>query len=339
MHDPGAFGEVNQSSVYEQTTEEVIKPSDIEDIPEDSVKIYLNEAGTHPILTKQEEIELAQQIEKGKEAEQQLAELQPHRFSKSWAQLNQLIEDGAAARQRFIGYNLKLVISIAKKYTGQGLLLGDLINEGNLGLMHGVELFDWRRGYKFSTYGTYWIRQYITRAIADTGRTIRLPVHMVEKQKAAAKESQRFEAEFNRPPTDQEYAELAGIPLEKVSLFKKYVQPIISLDQPLSLDSGDEGYLKELVAGADDTETEAIKEVDNQGLAEAIHLSLANLTERERYILGLSYGLVDGEPQGSYKIGERIGISPQRANQIRNNALDKLRDGIAGHLLQKFRPD
>ena len=310
-----------------QPLEEEFRPIEIlEAIPEDSVRMYMNQAGTHPILTKQEEVELAQRMELGQEAEQQLAKQQPHRFSKRWEQLNQQIEEGAAARQHFIGCNLKLVISIAKKYKSQGLPLGDLINEGNLGLMRGVEHFDWRRGFKFSTYGTWWIRQAITRAIADTGRAIRLPVHMVEKLRAAKKESREFAIKFGREPTKKEFAELADIPPEKVDDFKQYDQFIRSLDEPMSLDSGEDVSLLEVIAGSDDTEAESLRQIEIKELGAALESRFDSLSERERQAIKLRFGLIDGKSHTLKQIGEVLDFTPETARNVLNETMRKLRD-------------
>jgi len=198
----------------------------------DDLRLYLEAAAREPLLTKEEEVELAMTIEAGKEAEERLRAGRL-RSEKSIAKARREVRTAEAARQRFIMANLRLVVSVARKYQGQGLPLLDLIQEGNIGLMRAVELFDWRRGFKFSTYATWWIRQAVTRALADKGRTIRIPVHVVEKLNQISRAERVLIGQLGREPTVEEIGEAAGLPADEVEEILRSAQPTVSLEKPV----------------------------------------------------------------------------------------------------------
>ncbi|HEX7094449.1 MAG TPA: sigma-70 family RNA polymerase sigma factor [Acidimicrobiales bacterium] len=271
---------------------------------EDLVRLYLTDIGQYPLLTKDDEVRLAQQIEAGNAARAELedpnAQLTPARKS----QLKREVRRGEEAERTFVQSNLRLVVSIAKKYQASGLPLLDLIQEGNLGLMHAVEKFDWRKGFKFSTYATWWIRQAITRGIANTGRTIRLPVHAGDTLARLQKARARLELKLGRPAT---LTELAAEPL--------------SLSEPLRED-GD----AELGDVVEDRSAESPFEVAATALLpDEIARLLAPLDEREREILKLRFGLDRGEPRTLEEVGEHFNLTRERIRQIEARAMSKLR--------------
>jgi RNA polymerase primary sigma factor len=258
----------------------------------DSLQLFLNEAGRYPLLTAAEEIELAKRIEGG----------------------------DTAAKDRMINSNLRLVVSIAKKYQGHGLSLLDLIQEGIIGLIRAVEKFDWRRGYKFSTYATWWIRQAVQRGVANKSRTIRIPVHIVEREQKIARAERELAASLERPPTDEEVARKAKLQLKHVREVRAAARTVASLDRPM----GDEGdtSLGEIVAtvGGDVAEEVVV------GLGEdTLRRAIETLPERERTVIKLRYGLDgDPDPMSLEQIGRRLGITRERVRQIETQALQRL---------------
>ena len=259
----------------------------------DPLRVYLRELAAAPLLTPEEEIELAQRIEAG----------------------------DMEALQRFVRANLRLVVSIAKRYIGRGLSLLDLIQEGNIGLMRAVEKFDWRRGYRFSTYATWWIRQAITRAIADQGRTIRLPVHMTDSITRYHRVMTQLSQELGRPPRPEEIAEALSVQPEKIAQIVRAAQRAVSLDRPLSEE--DETSLGDLIA---DEVSQSPEEVAEESLMRRdIHEALEVLSPRERLVLQLRYGLTDDQPRTLAEVGNMLNISRERVRQIENEALRKLR--------------
>ncbi len=261
---------------------------------EDLVRLYLSDIGQYTLLTKDDEVRLAKQIEAGKAAREELDAnggkgLTPAKKR----ELRNLARDGDVAERQFVQSNLRLVVSIAKKYQASGLPLLDLIQEGNLGLMHAVEKFDWRKGFKFSTYATWWIRQAITRGIANTGRTIRLPVHAGDTLARLQKARSRLELKFGRQPTLRELAEEVEMPEDKVTEALRFAAEPLSLSEPLRED-GD----AELGDVVEDRSAESPFEVAATALLpEEIQRLLAPLDEREREILKLRFGLDRGEPE------------------------------------------
>jgi RNA polymerase primary sigma factor len=258
----------------------------------DSLQLFLNEIGRYPLLTAEEEIELAKRIERG----------------------------DLEAKERMINSNLRLVVSIAKRYQGHGLSLLDLIQEGILGLIRAVEKFDWRRGYKFSTYATWWIRQAVQRGYQNRSRTIRVPVHVSELERKAARTERELTGKLGRVPTEEEVAEAAKVPLDKLRQAREAVRSLTSLDRPI----GEEGTgtLGELIAapGGDPT-AELTLSLEEGALARA----LASLTDQERRVVELRFGLDGGgEPLSLQKVGDELGLTRERVRQIERDALERL---------------
>ena len=288
---------------------------------EDLVRLYLTDIGQYPLLTKEGEVELAKKIEEGLKAEEKTkansAKLTPTEIRK----LKVIIRRGSKAERTFVQSNLRLVVSIAKKYQASGLPLLDLIQEGNLGLMHAVEKFDWRKGFKFSTYATWWIRQAITRGIANTGRTIRLPVHAGDTLARLQKARSRLEIKFGRQATLSELSAEVEMPEDKVTEALRFAAEPLSLSEPLRED-GD----AELGDVVEDRSAESPFETAATALLpEEISRLLAPLDEREREILKLRFGLDRGEPRTLEEVGEHFDLTRERIRQIEARAMSKLR--------------
>jgi RNA polymerase sigma factor (sigma-70 family) len=286
---------------------------------EDLVRLYLTDIGQYPLLTKDDEVRLAQAIEAGTEA---AAELSASGVSAARKRaLRRLARQGEDAERTFVQSNLRLVVSIAKKYQASGLPLLDLIQEGNLGLMHAVEKFDWRKGFKFSTYATWWIRQAITRGIANTGRTIRLPVHAGDTLARLQKARARLELELGRPATLSELSADVEMPEDKVTEALRFAADPLSLSEPLRED-GD----AELGDVVEDRSADSPFEVAATALLpDEIARLLAPLDEREREILKLRFGLDRGEPRTLEEVGEHFNLTRERIRQIEARAMSKLR--------------
>ncbi|MGH2737640.1 MAG: sigma-70 family RNA polymerase sigma factor, partial [Actinomycetota bacterium] len=278
---------------------ESFHPTDVDDL-----RLYLEAAGAEPLLTKEAEVELAIAIEHGKEAERRLASGRI-RSEKSKRKLREDRRRAERARRRFILANLRLVVSIAKKYQGQGLPLLDLIQEGNIGLMRGVELFDWRRGFKFSTYATWWIRQAVQRGVANKSRTIRIPVHISEREQKIARAERELTGKLGRVPTEKEVARAAKLPLKQVREVRQAARAVTSLDRPIGGEG--EATFGELVAG----ESAAPEEEVTVSLAEdTLRRAISQLPDREREVVQLRYGLNgDVDPVSLEEIGRRLGLT------------------------------
>ncbi len=287
---------------------------------EDLVRLYLTDIGQYPLLTKDDEVRLAQAIESGNLARVELEgddKLTPARKR----ELRRISRQGERAERTFVQSNLRLVVSIAKKYQASGLPLLDLIQEGNLGLMHAVEKFDWRKGFKFSTYATWWIRQAITRGIANTGRTIRLPVHAGDTLARLQKARSRLELKMGRPATLAELAAEVEMPEDKVTEALRFAAEPLSLSEPLRED-GD----AELGDVVEDRSAESPFEVAATALLpEEIARLLSPLDDREREILKLRFGLDRGEPRTLEEVGEHFSLTRERIRQIEARAMSKLR--------------
>jgi len=288
---------------------------------EDLVRLYLTDIGQFNLLTKADEVRLAQAIEVGAAARRDLEEMGKDLSAARKRELKRQIRGGDEATDAFVESNLRLVVSIAKKYQASGLPLLDLIQEGNLGLMHAVEKFDWRKGFKFSTYATWWIRQAITRGIANTGRTIRLPVHAGDTLARLQKARSRLELKFGRPPTQRELSIEVELPEDKVTEALRFALEPLSLSEPLRED-GD----AELGDVVQDRAAESPFDMAATALLpEEITRLLSPLDEREREILRLRFGLDRGEPRTLEEVGEHFNLTRERIRQIEARAMSKLR--------------
>jgi RNA polymerase primary sigma factor len=300
----------------------------------DLVRIYLREIGRVPLLTAQDEVELAKSIEAGLFAEETLRGGCPAHgpLGAEMAELAILGADGLRAKQRLIEANLRLVVSIAKRYIGRGLVFLDLIQEGNLGLIRAVEKFDYTKGYKFSTYATWWIRQAITRAMADQARTIRIPVHMVEVINKLARVQRQMLQDLGREPTPEELAAELDMTPEKVIEVQKYGREPISLHTPLGEDGDSEfGDLIE--------DSEAIQPgeaVSFTLLQEQLHSVLDTLSEREAGVVSMRFGLTDGQPKTLDEIGKVYGVTRERIRQIESKTMSKLRHPSRSQVLRDY---
>jgi len=257
----------------------------------DSLQLLLREAGRYRLLTPAEEIELAKRIEKG----------------------------DLAAKDRMINSNLRLVVSNARRYQGQGLALGDLIQEGMLGLIRAVEKFDWRKGFRFSTYATLWIRQAIQRGLENTSRTIRLPVHVAQRSRKVGRIERELTTKLGHEPTDEEIAAVADLPLAEVIEIRKAERAVVSLDKPVG-DDGDTSLGDLISMESPSVEDEVHEAITSQTLLEAI----ANLPEPERNVIEMRFGAGDEEPQTLSQAGKRLGVSTERARQLEERALRRL---------------
>ncbi|MEX0427755.1 RNA polymerase sigma factor [Nocardioides sp. DS6] len=297
----------------------------------DPVKDYLKQIGKVPLLNAEMEVELAKRIEAGLFAEEKLgkgSKITP----KVLEELEWIAEDGRRAKNHLLEANLRLVVSLAKRYTGRGMLFLDLIQEGNLGLIRAVEKFDYTKGYKFSTYATWWIRQAITRAMADQARTIRIPVHMVEVINKLARVQRQMLQDLGREPTPEELAKELDMTPEKVIEVQKYGREPISLHTPLGEDGDSEfGDLIE--------DSEAIVPADAVSftlLQEQLHAVLDTLSEREAGVVSMRFGLTDGQPKTLDEIGKVYGVTRERIRQIESKTMSKLRHPSRSQVLRDY---
>lgn len=291
----------------EEEEEDEFEPVDIADLPYDSVRMYLKEIGKVPLLSREKEVELAKRIEQGDEK----------------------------AKQHLIQANLRLVVSIAKKYANKSsqLSLLDLIQEGNLGLMKAVKKFDYRKGYKFSTYATWWIRQAITRALADYARTIRIPVHMVETISKYTKAKKYLLQYLGREPLPEELADELGLPLEKVRKVRKISKNTLSLEKPVG-DEEDNSTLQHFI---EDEDSPTPDEVASESLLKS-HIKdiIQELSDREQKILEMRFGLDDGQTHTLEEVGEVFDVTRERIRQIEAKALDKLKESDKAEKIKGF---
>jgi len=298
----------------------------------DPVKDYLKQIGKVPLLNAEQEVELAKRIEAGLFAEEKLAEGRLTLNTDQRIDLEWIADDGTRAKNHLLEANLRLVVSLAKRYTGRGMLFLDLIQEGNLGLIRAVEKFDYTKGYKFSTYATWWIRQAITRAMADQARTIRIPVHMVEVINKLARVQRQMLQDLGREPTPEELAVELDMTPEKVIEVQKYGREPISLHTPLGEDGDSEfGDLIE--------DSEAIQPgeaVSFTLLQEQLHSVLDTLSEREAGVVSMRFGLTDGQPKTLDEIGKVYGVTRERIRQIESKTMSKLRHPSRSNLLRDY---
>jgi RNA polymerase primary sigma factor len=298
----------------------------------DPVKDYLKLIGKVKLLNAGQEVELAKRIEAGLFADHKLAGGSGVLRTGQSIDLEQVAEDGRLAKDHLVEANLRLVVSLARRYAGRGMLFLDLIQEGNLGLIRGVEKFDYTRGFKFSTYATWWIRQAITRAMADQSRTIRLPVHMVEAVSTLARMQRQMLQDLGREPTTGELAAELDMPPEKLSEMQKYGREPISLNTPIGEDGDSEfGDLIE-----DSEAVEPGEAVSFTLLQEQLHAVLSTLSEREAGVVALRFGLADGQPKTFDEIGKVYGVSRERIRQIESKAMYRLRHPSRSKLLRDF---
>lgn len=299
---------------------------------DDTVGLYLKEVGRVPLLTAEEEVALAKRMERGKIAQERLSKANGQLTPEEREELLRQIEDAKAAREQLINANSRLVISIAKKYIGRGVPFLDLIQEGSIGLIRAAKKFDYRRGHKFSTYATWWIRQAVTRAIADQGRTIRVPVHMGDQINKLLRVSHQLTQELGREPTTAELAEAMGVSERKVEQIIQIARRPVSLETPI--DEDEESTLGDFI---EDEESPAPAEAATQNLLkEAIREVLAELPPREVKILQLRYGLLDGHSYTLEEVGKKMGVTRERVRQIEAQALSRLRHPAYRRKLRDF---
>ena len=309
---------------------------------EDPVRMYLKEIGKVPLLNAEEEIELAQKMENGAVAKEKLAILEKRLENLTGEEADDLKEEiqklkieldtGDEAKKRLAEANLRLVVSIAKRYVGRGMLFLDLIQEGNLGLIKAVEKFDYRKGYKFSTYATWWIRQAITRAIADQARTIRIPVHMVETINKLIRVSRQLLQELGREPTPEEIAEEMSLPVERVREILKISQEPVSLETPIGEE--EDSHLGDFIQ--DDNVPVPADAAAFTLLKEQLIEVLGTLTEREQKVLRLRFGLDDGRARTLEEVGKEFNVTRERIRQIEAKALRKLRHPSRSRKLKDY---
>jgi RNA polymerase primary sigma factor len=311
-------------------TDEPIQQVQVAGATADPVKDYLKQIGKVPLLNAEQEVELAKRIEAGLFAEEKLAA--GVKEARTRSELEWIAEDGRRAKNHLLEANLRLVVSLAKRYTGRGMLFLDLIQEGNLGLIRAVEKFDYTKGYKFSTYATWWIRQAITRAMADQARTIRIPVHMVEVINKLARVQRQMLQDLGREPTPEELAKELDMTPEKVIEVQKYGREPISLHTPLGEDGDSEfGDLIE--------DSEAVVPADAVSftlLQEQLHQVLDTLSEREAGVVSMRFGLTDGQPKTLDEIGKVYGVTRERIRQIESKTMSKLRHPSRSQVLRDY---
>ncbi len=332
-HDPTLKEDENQGFVL-STADDTDEPEQqvmVAGATADPVKDYLKQIGKVPLLNAEQEVELAKRIEAGLFSEEKLA-AGGKVSAKLVDELEWIAEDGRRAKNHLLEANLRLVVSLAKRYTGRGMLFLDLIQEGNLGLIRAVEKFDYTKGYKFSTYATWWIRQAITRAMADQARTIRIPVHMVEVINKLARVQRQMLQDLGREPSPDELAKELDMSPEKVVEVQKYGREPISLHTPLGEDGDSEfGDLIE--------DSEAIVPADAVSftlLQEQLHAVLDTLSEREAGVVSMRFGLTDGQPKTLDEIGKVYGVTRERIRQIESKTMSKLRHPSRSQVLRDY---
>ena len=321
----------------EEELEDELEDDDDHDLSDvasdDTVGLYLKEMARVPLLSTDEEVALAKRLEAGRAAEKKLSKLNGNSTPQKVEELSLIIDDGCAARDHLIKANTRLVVSIAKKYMGRGVPFLDLIQEGNLGLMKAVEKFDYKRGYRFSTYATWWIRQTITRAIADQGRTIRVPVHMSDRIRRLYKVARQLEQLNGCKPTAEEIAEEMNLDPRKVQWMLKVSWRPLSLERPVGEDED-----SELGSFIEDLTTPTPTQSSYQNLLhEKVEEVLSTLSEREARILRLRFGLLNGRCYTLEEVGKTFGLTRERIRQIEGKALRRLRHPCRSRQLRDFK--
>ncbi|ANE04197.1 sigma-70 family RNA polymerase sigma factor [Corynebacterium crudilactis] len=299
---------------------------------QDLVRVYLNGIGKTALLTAEDEVELAQTIEVGLYAEHLLKDSDTPLTRAMKRDLKVLVKDGKKARSHLLEANLRLVVSLAKRYTGRGMPLLDLIQEGNLGLIRAMEKFDYSKGFKFSTYATWWIRQAITRGMADQSRTIRLPVHLVEQVNKLSRIKREMYQHLGREATNEELAEESGIEESKIEMLLRQSRDPVSLDMPVGAD--EEAPLGDFIEDSEATDAESAVVASMRH--SDIRAVLSTLEPREQDVIRLRYGLDDGVPRTLDQIGRRFGLSRERVRQIEREVMSKLRDGERASRLREY---
>ena len=298
----------------------------------DLVRVYLNGIGKTALLDAEEEVELAQQIEVGLYAQHLLDDPDTHLTRAMKRDLKILAKEGRKARAHLLEANLRLVVSLAKRYTGRGMPLLDLIQEGNLGLIRAMEKFDYTKGFKFSTYATWWIRQAITRGMADQSRTIRLPVHLVEQVNKLSRIRREMYQSLGREPTNEELAEESGIDESKIEMLLRQSRDPVSLDMPVGAD--EEAPLGDFIEDAEATDAEdaVVTTLRHDDIEDIIN----GLEQREQDVIRMRYGLTDGVPRTLDQIGRQCGLSRVRVRQIEREVMAKLRAGERADRLRDY---
>ncbi|GMR18921.1 MAG: RNA polymerase sigma factor RpoD [Patescibacteria group bacterium] len=329
--------DVFETAEEEARSEEIARELEVQaaydsTITADPVRMYLREIGRTPLLTKEEEVILAKLIERGMKAVARLKKSTPRMSKKTREKLKETARQGDIAKEKLTKANLRLVVSIAKKYLGRGLSFLDLIQEGNIGLMRAVEKFEWQRGFKFSTYATWWIRQGITRAIADQARTIRIPVHMIETINKFNRTQRQLEQEFDREPTPEEIAKVMEITPEKAREIVKISQRPTSLETPIGEEK--DSRLKDFVA--DEEVSAPTDDTSKELLKQQLLGVLETLSPREQKVIELRFGLRDGKPRTLEAVGKEFGVTRERIRQIEAKAIRKLRHPSRSKIIKDY---
>ncbi len=325
---------LRQEGIEIVENESTLSATPVQTSDQEVVDLYLKELGKVPLLTAEEERELALCVERGRKAQAQIQHARGKKAIALKEKLAPLVEEGLQAREHLIKANMRLVVSIARRYIGYGIPLLDLIQEGNLGLIRAIEKYDPHRGFRLSTYATWWIRQSIGRAIATQGRTIRLPVHINDQVRRLYRTIYQLEQQLGREPTAEEIAEASGLALQKVHWLIKVSWMPLSLDMPLDDEDDEEHNLIQVIE--DQNAPSPMQSAYHSMLREKLEEVLASLPAREAHILRLRFGLETGEPCTLEELGRRFGLSRERVRQLENSALRRLRHPLRAKILKEF---